>query len=232
MMDDLEFDWTAVLAEVVPKLQENREYIGAIQCGPPTDTIHSAAMRVQAMEPSPSANNKAGVFAQVSAALVRKYAARPAMFLFHTHPHNAEALPSATDVSLAISLGFAGRFAANIVISRYGIIMYAPSRQAYETVQAAKDPEKALQYYRHDVAAALEGMRRSWDSWTLDDYAHLYQRHKMLYVVYPSSRYTARLNLRRFHSRQDAASDEELLTDLRESADVHKHIIDQTAGIS
>jgi hypothetical protein len=170
------------------------------------------------MEASPTEYGEEGgtTFASVPYELLDRVASQPALFIFHTHADHADAspLPSSTDISLAITMGYNGRYAAWVLISRYGVFIYTPSWRAYKDIHGAKDPALALKHYRHDTVAAFEAMR-SWTPWTLDDYSHLYQRHKMLYVVYPSPAYVADSYRLKFVSKQEAPDGIEILETLR-----------------
>ena len=217
-LNDLQFDWTHVLAAVTPLLEEDREYIGLI-----SPEKNGTTLRVVSMEASPT---KAGddkspnVFASVPPELVEKTSSRPALYIFHTHPSDRRAnpLPSPADVSTAITMGYAGVYAANLVISRYGVILYTLGWGAYKSIHQSKSPELAMRHMRYDVASFLLGMR-SWGDWSLDDYKKAYERYQLLMVVYPSPEYTAASHLLRFRSDVSAPSDFEFLDILRKSID-------------
>ena len=218
---DLQFDWSHVLAAVNPLLNEDREYIGLIN--PDKD---GTTMRVVAVEPSPlkaGEDKNPNVFASVPSELVEKMSSRPAAFIFHTHPSDPRGspLPSPADVSTAITMGYAGRFAANLVISRYGIIMYTLGWQAYRDIHRAKSPGLAMRNLRYDTAAFLSTIK-SWADWTLDEYRRAYERYRLLFVVYPSAEYVAAAHLLTFRSDISSPTDFELLDSLRESIDDYK----------
>lgn len=222
-LNDLKFDWSQVLATVNPLLDEDREYIGLIS--PEKD---GTTLRVIAMEASPlkaGEDKNPNVFASVPSELVEKMSARPAMFIFHSHPadRRASPLPSPADVSTAITMGYAGIYAANVVISRYGVILYTLGWGAYKNIHSAKAPGLAMRHMRYDVASFLLGMR-SWKDWDLNDYQKAYERYQLLMVIYPSTEYTAASHLLKFRSDMSAPSDFEFLDMLRDSIESYQNL--------
>lgn len=225
ILNNLELDWSEVMREIVPKLKDDREYIGLI------DAKNGATgwkLSIVAIEASPVVKGTVGdgiTYASVPAELVEKMAKKPAMFIFHTHPDDPKGspLPSSADVSTAISMAYAGMFAGNVMISRYGAFLYAPSWQVYKDIHESTDPELAMRHYRHDAVAAMESIR-SWKEWTLTDYQRLFDMHKLLFVVYPTSSYTAHSYLLKFRSYQDAPSDEDILAHLRHDIEEQRKI--------
>lgn len=180
-----DFEWGAVLESLRPLLQENREHVGII--GVKRD---GRTLRVVASEASP---DEVGVgvappyFAGVPAELVSKYADRPALFFFHTHPadERASPLPSSPDLATAVYFGATARFAASVVISRYGVLVYGLSWSAYKSINGAADWKLALLNFTHDVIATNEAVR-SWSFHTLPDYLQLYPRMRLTFYAHPS----------------------------------------------
>lgn len=228
VLNSLDLDWTDVMRDVAPKLGDDREYIGLIDAVPAggSGAARKWKLAVTTIEASPvvkGTTNDGITFASVPAELVEKVARKPAMFIFHTHPDDPKGspLPSSTDVSTAISMAYAGMYAANVMISRYGAFLYAPSLQVFKDIRDSTDPDLAMRHFRHDAVAALESIR-SWKEWTLGDYQRLFDMHKLLYVVYPTSTYTAHSYRLKFRSYQDAPSDEDILTYLRREIEEHR----------
>lgn len=210
VLDSLDLDWSAVLSTVLPKLQENREYIGHINADPRDKN----KMVVTAMESSPMQLNNHMYSAGIPFDLAEKYVDKPALFLFHTHidEENSVPLPSSPDISMAISTGCHNMFASNILISKYGVILYTPSLNAVQKKQSSESPGIEISQYRHDVIAALESVR-SWRRWKLSDLEHLYNLFEFVFVVYPSSKFTADYHLIEFEPSPHA--DEEFMESLR-----------------
>ena len=185
VLENPDIDWGPVLAAMGPKLEENREHIGIASLAADGRTL-----RLVASEASPL---KAGEmesdleFAGVPSELVAKYAARPGLFLFHTHPADPRGspLPSSHDLSTAIYFSATSRFAACAVISRYGVLVHGLDWSGYKAVNAAKDWKLALLNLSHDVVAAHEAMR-SWSDYSIANYLSFYPRHRLLMFVYPS----------------------------------------------
>jgi hypothetical protein len=185
VLENPDIDWGPILADMGPKLKENREHIGIASLAADGRTL-----RLVASEASPL---KAGEmesdleFAGVPADLVAKYASRPGLFLFHTHPADPQGspLPSSHDLSTAIYFSATSRFAACAVISRYGVLVHGLDWSGYKAINEAKDWKLALLNLSHDVVAAHEAMR-SWSEYTIANYLSFYSRHRLLMFVYPS----------------------------------------------
>lgn len=182
-----DFDWGPVLAAMQPKLAENREYIGVANVSKDGRTLH-----LTQSEASPTAAGETDsdtAFASIPAALVESHGSRPGLFLFHTHPDDLRCcqFPSSHDLAAAIDFGAAGRFAANAVISRYGVFVYGIDWGVYKAIKRADDPELAKLHYSHDVVAAHESTR-SWSAWTIPEYLGFYPRHRMFINSYPTSK--------------------------------------------
>jgi hypothetical protein len=185
VLQDPNFDWGPVLAEMNPRLAENREYIGIINLDSDGRTL-----RIKAAEASPliaGEMESETTFAAVPGELVEKYATQPALFLFHTHPADprGSAFPSSHDLSTAVHFGATGRYAASVVISRYGVLAHGLDWPSYKAIRNAKNPKLAALNFSHDVVAAHESIR-SWSTHTIDDYLAFYPRHRLLMFVYPS----------------------------------------------
>ena len=186
VLQNPDLDWSLVLADMGPKLKENREHIGIVNLDADGRTLRLVASEASPVEASAEGSDSLS-FASVPAALVAKYANRPGLFIFHTHPDDPRAwpLPSSQDLSAAIYFGVAGRFAASAVISSYGVIVYGPEDSVISKVFEAKDSKLAMLNLSHDIVAAHEATR-SWAAHTLNDYLNFYPRHRMLVIVYPS----------------------------------------------
>ncbi len=190
VLESPSLDWSAVLEQVRPRLAEPREYIGLINLGPDGRTL-----RVEDIEASPVTakdSRSETTFASIPAALVERFASRPALFLFHTHPDDPRCspLPSSHDLSTAVYLGSMSRFAANVIISNYGVIVYGLSWCAYKAINASDDRRLAYLNLSHDVVAAHEAIR-SWAPYSLAEYLSFYPRHRLFCYAYPSSRMVA-----------------------------------------
>lgn len=189
-LNNPQFDWSSIYSMLRPLLDEPREYVGVI--GVETD---GRTLKLVASEASPDAVGE-GVsetyFAGVPAELVGKYAERPALFFFHTHPadERASPLPSSPDLATAIYFGATARFAASVVVSRFGVLIYGLGWAGYKAINAATDWKLALLNYTHDVIAANESVR-SWSWHNLRDYTDLYSRMRMFFYAHPSPQMVA-----------------------------------------
>jgi hypothetical protein len=196
VLNNPNLDWSKVLAVVEPKLRENREYIGTVNLSADGKTLVLVNM-----EASPIASNSGGglTFASIPGKLVEKYTEKPALILFHTHPldERGSPLPSSQDLSTAIFLGAASRFAACAVISRYGVLMHGLDWAAYKAINSAADWKLATLNLSYDVVSAHEAIR-SWSQFTLAEYFAFYPRHKLLSINYPSAELVG--DMRRTHT--------------------------------
>lgn len=178
-------DWSRVVKAVMPLLDEPREHVGVV--GVEADGL---TLKIIASEASPEeagSGASSTYFAGVPADLVAKYAERPALFFFHTHPADVRAspLPSSPDIATAIYFGATARFAASVVISRYGVLVYGLGWGGYKAINGARNWKLALLNFTHDVVAAHESVR-SWDAYTLADYSQFFPRYRMTFYAHPT----------------------------------------------
>jgi hypothetical protein len=211
-IEDPDFDWSPVLAAMRPKLAENREYIGVVNASKDGRTLH-----VTQSEASPTAAGEIDSdtsFASIPSSLVASHSSRPGLFLFHTHPDDLRCcqFPSSHDLSAAIHFGISARFAANAVISRYGVFVYGVDWSAYKAIKGAEDPQLAKLHYSHDVVAAHEATR-SWSSWTIPEYLAFYPRHRMFINSYPTSKMIGDTRHYSYLGDLELPVDHELITD-------------------
>lgn len=190
IIDNPNLDWSDVINEISPKLEETREYIGIINIKKGTNKLY-----IKKMEGSPTTSSdekNATTFASIPSSLVNKYANIVGLFMFHTHPLDIRGspLPSSYDLSAALYFGSISRFAASIIISRYGVLMYGLSPMGYKFLTKSKDYNLAVLNLSFDIIAAHESIR-SWSKWKLEEYVNFYRRYKMFMYVFPSSEYVA-----------------------------------------
>jgi len=218
-----DLDWSNVQKLMVPKLKDNSEYIGSI------DLAHDGkSLEVSSIYKSPLLNNtikSETTFGAVPNSLLTKVGEKPSLFMFHTHPDDPRCcpLPSSHDLSTAIYYGATGRFAASVIISAYGIIIYGISNNVINTFNAQTskhDWELCLLNYSHDVVAAHESMR-SWSKYNAQDYINFYKRYRMFFYIYPSSQFVA------WHddiiSSLKAPIDHEIIQQHTEDIMIHKY---------
>ena len=225
-INEPEFDWSKVFAMVNPKLQDNYEYIGIINVEKDGKTLF-----VECMEASPieaGSVQSETTFASVPSDLVAKYADKPALFMFHTHPADIRGspLPSSHDISTAIYFGATVRFAASVVISRYGALVYTIDWDGYKAITGAKDVNLALSNFSHDVVAAHESIR-SWARYTLSDYINFYKQYRLMFVAFPSSEMVADQRRFTYFWSIEAPIDHEIIDDHKNDIIKHKEKINK-----
>jgi len=216
-----DFEWGQVHEAIKPMLEDNREHIGII--GLKRD---GRTLKIIASEASPDEVGigvTATYFAGVPAELVAKYAERPALFFFHTHPadERASPLPSSPDLATAIYFGATARFAASVVISRYGILVYGISWSAYKSINKADDWKLALMNFTHDTIATNESVR-SWGFHTLPDYLQLYARMRLTFYAHPTPAMVATSVQPAIMHSLESEIDHSLIDEY--SADIARHI--------
>lgn len=126
------FDWTLVLKEVVPMVNnKTEEYIGIIKAKSDKKTLY-----IDKIESSNDKSSTDSYFRSVPAELVAKYMKFPGYFLFHTHPNHADGdpLPSDIDIFSALHHALDKHYIGEVVISSYGIIIYYLNDSRYEKI--------------------------------------------------------------------------------------------------
>jgi len=186
ILSNPDLDWSLVLKEIGPKLNDRCEYVGLIDLSADGHTL-----KVSAYESSPieiSNESPEITLAGVPAELVDKYAEKPALFFFHTHPKDplSSNFPSSVDLSVSISYSLLGRYAASCIISSYGVFLYGLDWDGYRMVHESDDPILAKYNLIHDVVSAHESIR-SWRPYSIQDYIDFYPKYQMFMIVYPSS---------------------------------------------
>lgn len=227
ILNNPNLDWSAVLQEVEPKLAMNREYIGIANLGPDGKTLVLSTLEAS---PTSADNEKSAVkFASIPSDMVTRIASKPGLILFHTHPNNERAspLPSSHDLSTAIFLGSASRFAACAVISRYGVLMHGLDWPAYTAMDTAEDWKLVALNLSFDVISAHEAIR-SWSQHTLEDYFKFYARHKLISFVFPSSELVGDMRKNKWTWDIEAPTDFDIIND--HINDIKAHIKNRGAA--
>jgi hypothetical protein len=215
-------DWSEVLKVMTPKLKDTREFIGIINLKNDGKTLY-----VESYEAAPESDvntSKSDLYyASVPSKLVSKYADKPGLIIFHTHPADIKVspLPSSNDLSAAIYLGAASRFAASVVISRYGVVMYGLDWPAYDIINNAEDWKLATLNMSYDIVAAHESIR-SWRKYTLNEYLDFYPKYNLFAIVFPSPEFIADNRRGALQWNIEAPTDNELVQ--RHLNDIKNHI--------
>jgi hypothetical protein len=227
VLNNPDLDWGPVLADMTPKLKEDREHIGIASLGPDGRTLRLVASEASPLKAGEMPSETA--FAGVPGALVAKYASRPGLFLFHTHPADPRGspLPSSHDLSTAIYFGATTRFAACAVISRFGVLVHGLDWSAYKAINEAKDWKLAALNLSHDVVAAHEAMR-SWSEYTIADYFDFYPRHRLLMFAFPTPEMVGDSRRFTYLSGLETPIDHDLI--LEHSKDIKEHCLAHGAG--
>lgn len=206
------FDWSEVTPVVMGKLTESREYIGRINFDPRTKK-----MVVVEMLPSPTRVGDVGegsqAFAEIPADFVKRVADKPALFMFHTHPHGGFEFPSPADV-VAATLGLvARRFAGDIVVSQYGIHLFQVPPYLDREIARHADPYGHVSKILFDFVSSYNSIR-SWAFFSIKSMNSLFIRFRFWCITYPTSKYVATEIMAQDVNRE-VEHDESLLKRLR-----------------
>jgi len=182
-----ELDFSEVRKALAAAVLDNREWAGRI-------TYVGGVLKVVELVPSPHAvgegplSRQAG--AMVPAEVMKGLENKPGLLLFHTHPGtNAGSVPSGQDLASCMSLAYTNRYAAELVVSAYGVYYYTPLSRVLEATWAGEDADdlanvRVLKRVA-DIHGAFDGAR-SWEPWTLDDYARMARLYGLGYFPYPN----------------------------------------------
>ena len=214
-LESLELDWSGVLAMLQDLVYADREWAGRI------NLVHGKPKIVE-LVPSPYAigegpHPEEGASATTPKELIAKLANKPALFLFHTHPGEGagSTMPSPIDIASSAWIAYTGEFAAELMISPYGVFMYGPASSFRRAVWAAghtpRDAYLATLRRVVDLLSALSGSR-SWQApWTLDDFSRTLHVHGIEYIVFPTDRYAQALHRWAYTTPSSATNFEEIL---------------------
>jgi hypothetical protein len=231
-LNELDLDWSDVMEELKDKLYDNREWAGRIN-------IVEGRPKIVELVPSPHAVGEGplskGAAAMVPAEVMDKLAAKPAMFLFHTHPGEGmgSTMPSPIDIAGGMLIGYTAEGAADLVISPYGVFMYTPSPRFRADVWKTKDGKRAyLATLRRtaDLLAALEGARSWKGPWTLRSFSDMLRTYDVEYVVYPTDKYAKAAYRWGYVRNPDEVSPEDLQDYHRRIAKLEKEIENGNKG--
>ena len=214
VLENLELDWSGVLAKLQDLVYADREWAGRI------NLVHGKPKIVE-LVPSPYAIGEGplpeGARATTPKELIAKLANKPALFLFHTHPGEGagSTMPSPIDIASSAWIAYTGEFAAELMISPYGVFLYGPASSFRRAVWAEghtpRDAYLATLRRVVDLLSALSGSR-SWQApWTLDDFSRTLHVHGIEYIVFPTDRYAQALHRWAYTTPSSAANFEEIL---------------------
>lgn len=213
VLENLTLDWSGVLAKLQDLVYADREWAGRI------NLVHGKPKIVE-LVPSPFAVGEGplpkGTSAMTPKDLIAKLANKPALFLFHTHPGEgaSSTMPSPMDIASAAWIAYTGEFAAELMISPYGVFMYGPvssfRRAVWAEGHTPRDAYLATLRRIVDLLSALSGSR-SWQApWTLDDFRRTLHMHGMEYIVFPTDRYAQALHRWVYTTPSSATNFEEI----------------------
>ena len=106
-------DWGKLHKELLPLAKKEETWFGNINIVPHGDKFKAVVVhKVRDGEDAPSA--------------FKEMSDTPSMLSFHTAPGDtcASMFPTGQDYALSVVNGYGGRFAANIVVSKYGLVAY------------------------------------------------------------------------------------------------------------
>jgi hypothetical protein len=236
----LELDFSEVRKSLAKTVYDNREWAGRIN-------YVKGKLEVVELVPSPYAVGEGPLSRQtkamVPAEVMAKLEGKPGLLLFHTHPGEAggSAMPSGVDMSAALNIAYTGRYAAELVVSPYGVVLYGPSSQLREKVWDVdlSDPDAdnkvRLTTLRHaaDLLGAFNGSR-SWKSpWSIQDYSNMARQYGVEYVVFPNDNYAAvdQRAVYRSLCEVDHVTHQGMLATIKEKEDVAREVAREVARV-
>jgi hypothetical protein len=205
-----DFDWTKVVAESDKMRKSNYEYIGHIDVEKDGRTLYIS--NSEKSEDEGKVKKNSNVYASISLEVLNRNITKPAMFLFHNHPdsHLCDQLPSTNDLLVAIYLAATNRFVANVLISRYGVIVYTVDNAKIKQIHTGNF-DLNLANYSYDILSVNESSR-SFTNYTIQDRLNFYKTYGLMLAVYPSSEFVALMRKNPIYSNMlDRDIDHELI---------------------
>jgi len=190
VLNNLPTDWTKVRKQCAPLVKDPYEWAGHI------DLVDG---RLQIVSKYPSKNQPgrpewSAVRASVSPEVSRRVWAKPALFVYHTHPIDNEAPtmaqpPSSADLSVSVFSSFKGHYAAELVLSPNAIYMYG--LRAARRTALWNSSQRTLEVSRvaFDVYTAFSAMRSYAEYYTMREIEGLAHKFGFFFVTYPDDNF-------------------------------------------
>ncbi len=205
-----DFDWSKVIAESDKMRRSNYEYIGHIDVEKDGRTLYIS--NSEKSEDEGKVKHGSNVYASISLEVLNRNISKPAMFIFHNHPesHLCDQLPSTNDLLVAIYLAATNRFVANVLISRYGVIVYTVDSAKIKQIHTGNF-DLNLANYSYDILSVNESSR-SFTNYTIQDRLNFYKTYGLMLAIYPSSEFVALMRKNPIYSNMlDRDIDHELI---------------------
>lgn len=205
-----DFDWSKVIAVSDKMRKSNYEYIGHIDVEKDGKTLYIS--NSEKSEDEGKVKKNSNVYASISLDILNRNISKPAMFIFHNHPdsHLCDQLPSTNDLLVAIYLAATNRFVANVLISRYGVIVYTVDSVKIKQIHTGNF-DLNLANYSYDILSVNESSR-SFTNYTIQDRLNFYKTYGLMLAIYPSSEFVALMRKNPIYSNMlDRDIDHELI---------------------
>lgn len=178
-------DWSEVRKEAAPLLNDDREWAGLIN-------MVNGKLKIVKKVASPLAIGEdvpPGVLAMVPAETIEELCRQPALFAFHTHPHEASSLISTLDAASAALIGYTGHYAAHAMISKDTITLYGPTPKTLTRIWDDPHPHFATLRLAFDTYGSMESLRSYDESYSVADVKQLLNNLGMNYINYPEGEF-------------------------------------------
>ena len=187
-LNHLPKDWSKVREAAKEMIADDREWAGHIDIIKGVPEIVSKYRSSTGQEDDDMSARRASVSSDVS----KKVWSKPGLIAFHTHPAD-KALhpdfdvhpPSPPDLALAVTEGFHGQFAAQVVLSPQAIFVYGLNGNTVTQLWNSEHPYFYAARLSYDVYSSIAGTRSYVQSRRIDEDEKILDKFGMFYFIIP-----------------------------------------------
>lgn len=187
-LNHLPKDWSKVREEAKEMIADDREWAGHIDIVKGVPQIVSKYRSSTGQENDDMSARRASVSADVS----KKVWSKPGLIAFHTHPADKTLHPdfdvhppSPPDLALAVTEGFHGQFAAQVVLSPQAIFVYGLGGNTVTQLWNSEHPYFYAARLSYDVYSSIAGTRSYVQSRRIDEDEKILDKFGMFYFIIP-----------------------------------------------
>lgn len=189
-------DWSKVRKAAKKMIDDDREWAGHIDIVNGVPEIVTSFRSASGIDET----EKSARRASVSADVMKKVWEKPGLLAFHTHPTDPTVHPdfnihppSPPDIGVAVTSGFHGHFAAQVVLSPQAIFIYGLQGQTVTQLWNSEHPYFYAARLAYDTYSTMAATRSYHDNRRLDEDESILRKFGVFYYVIPEDGYAQSL---------------------------------------